>query len=165
MRACGIPEWQTPLTPFALSSLPTRHTQTMTRKNIVLSIAALMVAFGSGYYAAGLAFKRHLNEYEKRVSAISRSRGIGTLAKEIEALVLSFERSSGLDEKVHASLCKIISSKLEQIDEDRAVVESGLATGGDVHEPGIVEAHNMFTGIADRELAVSRDHAKRIGCP
>lgn len=136
----------------------------MNGKKIAVFLAALIIAFVSGYYFAAYSLKQHLSEYEKQISALSRSREVDTLVSEVELLVILYQRSPGLDETARQSVCKIISRKLKWVAEDRDAIKAGLGGESGQQNPGLGEAQKLFTGIADRKLEVARNAAKQIGC-
>ena len=136
----------------------------MNARKIAVFLAALVIAFVSGYYLAAYSLKQHLSEHEKRISALLRSREVDILAKEVELLITLYQRSSGLDETARQSVCKIISSKLKWVAEDKALINAGLDGGSGPQSLELGEAQKLFTGVADRQLEVARNAAKQIGC-
>jgi len=79
-------------------------------------------------------------------------------------LVTFFSAQLWQCEKSREALCKVMSNKLKQVEEDRAIVEAGLAGGGEEQNPGLLEAHRIFNSIADRQLEYARNATKQIGC-
>jgi len=136
----------------------------MTAKRVFIVLVIISIAFACGFFTAQLYFKQHLADYHKRASAIARARNVDLLTKEIEFLVLSYKRGSGLDESALNTFCTVISSKIQQVQEDRAIIESALASKNQEHAPGLAEAQHIFVNSASQQLQVAKDTAKQMGC-
>jgi hypothetical protein len=136
----------------------------MSVKRIIVPIVAIIFVFVAGYYLAAFNFKQHLSAYEKRISAISRSRNSNAVFKEIELLVTLHNGYLNREEKSRDVLCKLIMLKVKQMSEDRELIMEGLRSDNEKENAKFAEGAKVFNNISDRELEVAINTAKQIGC-
>lgn len=133
-------------------------------KNVFIALGAFLLAYAFGFYTAQSLSIRESSELHAQVSAIARARNIDILSKEIELLILSYRRSSGMGEKDLDAFCKVISNKLQQAEEDRAIVEMVWAKEEPERAPGLEETQKYFSHRGSRQIQVAKDAAKQFGC-
>jgi hypothetical protein len=136
----------------------------MSAKGIIAKGAIIICVLVIGYFVAAFQFRQQLSTYEKRISAIARSRNSTALFKEIELLVILHKDYVKDDPKVQDILCKLITLKVKQMSEDRKVISEWLHDGNKQQNADFAEGTTVLSNLHNRELEVAIDAVKQIGC-
>lgn len=136
----------------------------MSTKKYFIVLGSLLVAFACGFFTAQFIFKQRLSEYHRQAAAIARAKNVDLLSKEIELLVLSFRRQSAIDASSLSAFCSVISHKLRQVEDDKAIIVAGLEANEQERQPGLSEAQRFYADTAAQQLLVAKDAAKQMGC-
>ncbi len=136
----------------------------MSAKGIIAKGAIIIGVLAIGYSVAAFQFRQQLSTYEKKISAIARSRNSTALSKEIELLVILHKDYVKDDPNAQDVLCKLITLKVEQMSEDRAVIMDWLRDGNKQQNAEFAEGTIVLSNFPNRELEVAIDAVKQIGC-